>query len=178
MIETEGNYQIEYSGTPANNMRYKLIADLGGFKVRINYPNAGSYSVYADGEYKEYTPWDEATGRHGAITGWEGCGENRFVGIDNFLEFYITAGCEIEVKPRDAIMTSVRMEWTLDEFYADGGTTTFADRVAAALGIHASRIKVVNVYEGSVIVQFMIEADEDDENPQKTLEKIIEELVR
>jgi len=86
------------------------------------------------------------------VTGKEGCGENRFVGIENFLEFYLTAGCTVEVIPRDAIMTSVRMEWTLAEFYDSGGVTTFTDRVAAALGVHGSTIKTVAVYEGSVIV--------------------------
>lgn len=30
------------------------------------------------------------------------------------------------------------MEWTLAEFYAEGGTTRFVDRMAAALGIDAS----------------------------------------
>lgn len=50
------------------------------------------------------------------------------------------------------------MEWTLDEFFADGGTTTFMDRVAASLGIHASTIKMVSVYEGSLIVNYEIQA--------------------
>ena len=43
-------------------------------------------------------------------------------------------------------MIKVRMEWTLDAFYSNGGTTAFIDRVAASLGIHASEIKVVGVY--------------------------------
>ena len=30
------------------------------------------------------------------------------------------------------------MEWTMTEFYASGGTTSFCDRVAGALGISAS----------------------------------------
>jgi len=53
------------------------------------------------------------------------------------------------------------MDWTLDEFYADGGTTRFVDRIAAVLGVHRSRIKTVAVYEGSVIVDFFIEAISD-----------------
>lgn len=48
------------------------------------------------------------------------------------------------------------MQWTLDEFYADGGTTAFVDRLAGALGIHASNIKIVSVYQGSVIVDYQI----------------------
>jgi len=48
----------------------------------------------------------------------------------------------------------VRMEWSLTEFFSNGGTTTFADRVASSLGIHASDIKIVSVYEGSLVVNY------------------------
>lgn len=53
----------------------------------------------------------------------------------------------------------VRMEWTFDEFFTNGGTTTFMDRVAGSLGIHASTIKIVSVYEGSLVVNYAIEND-------------------
>lgn len=48
------------------------------------------------------------------------------------------------------------MEWTIQDFYAKGGTTTFVDRLAASLGIHASTIKIVGVYEGSLVVDYFI----------------------
>jgi len=51
------------------------------------------------------------------------------------------------------------MEWTMSKFYASGGTTTFADRLCAALGIHASQMKVVSVYEGSLVVNYNIVQD-------------------
>jgi hypothetical protein len=54
------------------------------------------------------------------------------------------------------------MEWTLEDFYAKGGTTTFVDRLAASLGIHASTIKVVGVYTGSLVIDYNIFADNDD----------------
>ena len=137
-----------------------LNAVTGGTKIKIPYPVAGSVSVYVDGKKIDYTPWDEELGRHGPLTKKKGCGENRFVGIENFLEFYITPGCQLKVVPRDAIMTKVRMEWTLAEFYAEGGTTRFVDRLAASLGIAANRIKTVAIYEGSVVVDFIIEQEE------------------
>lgn len=46
------------------------------------------------------------------------------------------------------------MRWTLEEFFATGGTTKFVDRLTAALGIHASNVKIVSVFTGSVIVNF------------------------
>jgi hypothetical protein len=87
------------------------------------------------------------------------------------LEFYLTTGCKIEIKPRNAIQTMVRMEWTMDAFFADGGTTNFIDRLTAALGIHASTIKIVSVYEGSLIVNYDISVDDDDEDALNTIAK-------
>jgi hypothetical protein len=54
------------------------------------------------------------------------------------------------------------MEWTMDEFFSNGGTTTFMDRIAGSLGIHASTIKIVSVYEGSLVVNYDIENDDAD----------------
>jgi len=65
-------------------------------------------------------------------------------------------GCRLFVIPRDAIMLGIRMEFTLDEFFAKGGVVTFADRMAAVLGIHAADIKVASVYEGSTVVEFFV----------------------
>lgn len=149
-------------------MRFALQAEVSGTKIKLPYPVAGSYNVKANGVAKDYTPWDSSLGRHGPLTKAKGCGENRYVGIENFLEFYITPGCMIVIEPRDAIVTKVRLDWTLAAFYADGGVTRFVDRVAASLGIPAYRIKTVAVYEGSVIVDFLIEAEDLTEEEAKT----------
>lgn len=62
----------------------------------------------------------------------------------------------------------------MKEFFSNGGTTMFVDRVAGALGIHASTIKVVSVYEGSVVLNYDIVIDDDSSSnaAQKTLAKI------
>jgi hypothetical protein len=51
------------------------------------------------------------------------------------------------------------MNWTLSEFYSTGGTTKFVDRVAASLGIKVANVKVVSVYQGSVVVDFQLVED-------------------
>jgi hypothetical protein len=48
---------------------------------------------------------------------------------------------------------------TMDQFYSSGGTTKFADRLSSALGIHASQMKVVSVYEGSLVINYNIVQD-------------------
>lgn len=152
-------------------MRFVLRADRGGIKIKIPYNDAGSYSISANGVPQEYTPWDKELGRHGELPKVT-CGENRYVGVENFLEFYLTTDCEITVVPRDSIMVSVRLDWTLAEFYASGGVTTFTDRMAAVLGVHASQIKTVAVYEGSVVIEYLVEALPDDEEPAETLSAV------
>lgn len=147
-VEVDQDYTIQFSGTPPNEMRFRLNANKGGITVKIPYGKAMSIDVIKDGGVVAYTPWDEKLGRNAALTKLEGCGENRFVGLENFVEFYLTVGCEIKLRPKDTIMTAVRMDWSLEDFYGGGGVTRFADRVAAALGIHVSTIKVVAVYEG------------------------------
>lgn len=56
----------------------------------------------------------------------------------------------------------VRLSWDLDSFFEDDGSTTFIDNLASALGIHSSTIKVVTVYEGSVVIDYEIGVDSDD----------------
>jgi hypothetical protein len=62
------------------------------------------------------------------------------------------------------------MEWTMEDFFADGGTTKFIDRLTASLGIHASTVKIVSVYEGSLIVNYEISVDDDDEAALDTIQ--------
>lgn len=59
-------------------------------------------------------------------------------------------------------MTKVRMEWSMDDFFASGGTTAFIDRLCASLGIHASTVKVVGVNAGSILVNYEITPAEDE----------------
>jgi len=47
----------------------------------VHYWNAGSYEVWANGKKVDYSPWDKEAGRMSALTGYKGCGENRYVGV-------------------------------------------------------------------------------------------------
>jgi len=149
-----------------------MRAEKGQSKIKLQYWNAGVYAVYKNGILIEPTEWDKEAGSKRELTGYSGCGENRFVGVKNFLEFIITAGCELEVRPVDAIVSNIRMEWTLDEFYGAGGVTSFVDRVSGALGIHASQMKVVAVYTGSVAVDYSIEPASDSTDSAKELRSL------
>jgi hypothetical protein len=154
-------YDLTFTGTPAKKMRFLLngLSKSMGATLRIAYPGAESRSIVKDGTIVEMNAWDDATSQYGEIN-QRFCGENRYIGVQNILEFYITANCTLHIQPRDAIQALVRMEWTMAEFFADGGTTSFVDRLTSSLGIHASQVKVVSVYEGSLVVNYELEADD------------------
>ena len=71
--------------------------------VRIAYPSAESRQILKDGTRVEMNDWNDDTRSYGAILGNKGCGENRYIGVKNVLEFYLTAGCTLQIAPRDAI---------------------------------------------------------------------------
>jgi hypothetical protein len=87
------------------------------------------------------------------------CGTNRFVGVENYLEFFLEPGCIVVIAPRDAILSSVRLQWTAADFFEGHGVTIFCQLMVSVLGIDASRIKVVSVVEGALKISFKILSD-------------------
>jgi hypothetical protein len=156
-------YNLTFSGSPAKKMRFELksLDTKAGMTVRIAYPSAESRKILKNGAVVDMNQWDESLypPQYGEIK-QKFCGENRYIGVKNILEFYITQGCTLHIAPRNAIQTMVRMEFTMENFFKGGGTTTFMDKIAGSLGIHASTIKIVSVYEGSLVVNYAIENDD------------------
>jgi len=56
------------TGTPPGKMRYTLKGDMPGIKLKIPYPNAGSYQIKVDGSVISQTPWDDVNGEPSALT--------------------------------------------------------------------------------------------------------------
>jgi len=164
-------YDITYTGTPPKKQVFELYSmdPEAEVVVRIAYPSAVAYEVQVAGARVEMNQWSDLEKNYGPIKRTS-CGENRYLAVQNILEFYLKRDCTITIQPRNAIMTKVRMEWTVEDFYAKGGTTTFVDRIAASLGIHASTIKVVGVYEGSLIVDYNIFSDTNDNAQLQTIQ--------
>jgi len=161
-------YEVEYTGTPPIEQQFVLHGKTGspGFIVKIRYSNADrSYMITdKDGNIQSPTPWSNVLADYAPIT-LKRCGENRFRGVVNILEFYIAPDCPLFIRPRDAIMLGVRLEFPMDDFFASGGVLTFTQKMIGVLGIHQSELRVVSCYEGSTIVNFEILRDLADEFP-------------
>jgi hypothetical protein len=160
---SNGVYQMTMTGSPPKNQRYLLRgSENGGLTLKITYSNAMAYGMYDENDVmispNEYDDSIEAPFEIAQSF----CGENRYLSDINQLEFYIASDCLLKIKERNVIQAMVRMSFDLSSFFDDGGTTTFMDRLAGSLGIHASTIKVVSVYEGSVVLDYEIGVDSDD----------------
>jgi hypothetical protein len=97
-------YDVEYTGNTPKNQTFTLKSQNAdaALILRIFYPDTGSFSIYANDVFIESNAFNDETKDYEVIQGKQ-CGENRFLGIKNVLEFYITKGCFIKIKPRDAI---------------------------------------------------------------------------
>lgn len=152
-------YHITYTGVPPEKQKIALHAyQPSGFKVRMYYAAGDTvYSVFMDDNLKapvSPTEFDDSIQGYPPLK--PQCGENVYMSLENYLEFYLTPGCVLQIHPRKSISLGVRLEFSLEEFFSSGGVTSFVDNMAASLGIHAADIKVVSVYEGSTIVDFEI----------------------
>ena len=142
-------------------MRYTLRSDLGtaGVIVKVPYPEAGSYDVLVNDLLIDPLAWDSTTKQQLQINpATANCGTNRYVGVENYLEFFVMPGCVVQVRPRDAVMTSVRLQWTVEQFFTSA-YTSFVQNMASVLGVDPSRIKIVSVYTGSVVIDIQVLAD-------------------
>lgn len=113
----EKDYVLNFSGTPPGRMRFKLDQSEGdGVMIRIEFPESAAYAVYSEeGDKMVENEWDVEIGGPSYIKKTH-CGEWRYKGVDNDLDFYITPGCSLEIRKRDAVLSNVRMEWTLEAF--------------------------------------------------------------
>ena len=78
----------------------------GSVIVRIQYTKTGAYIIKDFyGNTVPANAWDNSIGAPGVIKGDFGgrCGENRYLGVVNILEFYLVNGCNITIVPIDSI---------------------------------------------------------------------------
>lgn len=183
IIDTDWpEFEIEYTGTPPNAQEFRYLgkSDAPGKLISIKYPNAGAYQILdANRVPLSATPWDDVEKTWEKPTG-KYCGEFRYEGVVNRLQFWMTPGCKLFIQPRDAIMLGIRLEFSMDDFFSKGGVTTFVDRMAAVLGIQKADLKVVSVYEGSTIVEFQVIDNPEAEAPidLKAVKSIFDTVIK
>jgi len=97
-------------------LKLKTTDDNTGMLIRIAYPDTIAQQIMVGGKYIDMNPWSDLEKNYAPIKRAY-CGENRYLAVVNILEFYLTPHCSLKIVPRNAIMSKVRMEWTVEEFY-------------------------------------------------------------
>lgn len=66
--------------------------------------------------------------------------------------------CQVRVSLTNSIQLTARFSMDINDFFIDDGQTKFIDRMCAILGIvDTSRLKIVGIYNGSVIIKAYID---------------------
>ena len=88
------------------------------------------------------------------------CGANNFNPDNRTVEFVVNrkSDCIVRVRYVDSVKVNMRLSTTLEEFYQNNGVASFIDKMTSFLGIEMSRLKIVNIRRGSVIVDFFIDS--------------------
>lgn len=91
-------YNITYTGSPAKSQIFTIrsLDEEAGTTIRIHYPSAESRNIVKNGQIIEFNQWDEAQKMYGPIR-QKFCGENRYIGVKNIFEFYLTPGCTLRI---------------------------------------------------------------------------------
>jgi hypothetical protein len=121
--------------------------------IKIDFSHSRLYNVYANGVKIPPNPYNQTTKSYNPIAKTQ-CGENRYTKLTYVYEFYLTYGCEVKLEGVNFLEGMVRLQWSIDDFFADGGHDTFVDRLSSALGIPQNNIRIVDTREGSVILEW------------------------
>ncbi len=88
------------------------------------------------------------------------CGANKYYFKHRTMDFVINSnpGCRPRLTITNSIQLTTKFSMSIDNFYQMDGRAQFINQMAALLGItDRSRIKVVGVYRGSVIVESFVD---------------------
>ena len=86
------------------------------------------------------------------------CGANIYDASNRTITFVLTNkdDCLLKIRTIDCIKVSLRMETTVEDFFKNDGESTFIDKISAFLNLDLSRVRIVNIRSGSVIVDFVV----------------------
>lgn len=152
-------YNLTFGAQPPSELKFQFQNRTdGGVETEyavfyIYYPIANFISVSAKGQ--KVTPL-LATDSTELSTLSTTCGANKYFYDNGTVAFVLTSNCQVRLSVTNNVQISARIQTTLPEFFANGGVTKFVDRMCAYLNITTDRLKVVGVYTGSAVVDYVI----------------------
>ncbi|OMJ78805.1 hypothetical protein SteCoe_21333 [Stentor coeruleus] len=153
-------YNISATGTLPNSMSFQLINTYNNNRpiiVAIWYQDPQTVVVYKNGVLVDEIKYSGGSIAECQLT--DPHGTNRWFYEQNTLQFVMRSEDVLVIKKIASLKINMEMDMTLSDFYSTGGSIAFIDKLAAILKIPSYRIRVVNIREGSVIVDAMVTED-------------------
>jgi hypothetical protein len=165
IIQLQKYYNVTMAAMPPIDMRFRLQrrlpngngSDWAVFK--IYYPMPNSIQVSVAGVVIPPISLLDNNGQNPINTSV--CGSNLFFYKNYTIHFAVTGdpACEVRVTLTNSIQLTARFAMDINDFFNTNGTTKFIDRMCALLQINdTSRLKVVGVYNGSIVIDSTISA--------------------
>jgi len=151
-------FNVTFTGTPPNSMRFQLqgaLRSTDGVLLTVSYGLPYTVTLSINSSRIDPLPFGQSVSLNSAS------GVNQWFNKDRMMQFMIRPGDMVVVARVDSIQVSVRMNMTTADFFAKNGQTEFVDRLAAVLGIPSYRIRVVDIRAGSTIVDFALTGNEN-----------------
>ena len=158
IIELNSTVTMKFETTVPEELKFKLQkgrSDVDYAIVKIYYERPNRVEVWnlMNGTFVKPYRVDQNVDLSTKINE---CGANIYDPDQRTIQFVITNNqdCKLKVRTVNSVKVSLRMDSTIEDFYSNDGEALFVDKIAAFLNIDASRIRIVNVLKGSVIVNF------------------------
>jgi hypothetical protein len=146
IVPTGKAIRVDYTGTIPRNNRFKLndVDPSEGVVLSLYYPQNQVLIVNVDGkEVKGIERMPEPTDPHGT---------NYYVHKTKEMHVAVRGQQEVQIRMTWSVYIALRLKADINTFFADD----FVNNLCYALNIDTSRVKIVSVKPGSVIVDFHI----------------------
>eukprot|EP01065_Artemidia_motanka_P053535 TRINITY_DN9958_c0_g1_i4.p1 TRINITY_DN9958_c0_g1~~TRINITY_DN9958_c0_g1_i4.p1 ORF type:complete len:3881 (+),score=1049.38 TRINITY_DN9958_c0_g1_i4:67-11709(+) len=158
VVETNKTYRIDFGDLPPKRTYWHLEHCTAKEKVVLNifYPEPLRIQVWLD-------PNDNETGRTPTrptpVTLVDDHSANHYIeGVPRLMQVVMECGKGFEIHQLMLVRVAMRLDLTIEEFYDETTTEQFGRNIAMMLGIPQSRIRIVDVQAGSVVLNVEIDA--------------------
>jgi hypothetical protein len=149
VVPFQTDYSLVFTGTPPKRLRLHMpaAADTTGIVMSVQYMNAQRIEVeFADRVRTTLTRMPTLADPTGSYL-WNATTMTAWV--------VVRGGLPVTLIQRPVVAVTLTLDTSLDTFFED----RFVANVAFLLGIDASRIKIVSIRRGSVIINMQIGPD-------------------
>lgn len=165
IVELNKSLEVEFETVVPEELKFQLQKGRGAIDyvvITIKYERPNRIEVWNLNNQTFMKPFRADQGVDLSSRNME-CGANIYDADRRTIQFVLTnhESCKLRVRTVNSVKVSIRMDSTIEDFYSNDGEALFIDKIAAFLHIDPSRIRIVNVLKGSVIVDFEVVEDKN-----------------